>query len=289
MRILASTRRQPPVSTLDTQNLWTPTLFEGPGHSLRVSTKSKIFTWTGNDWREDFVAPPVSFMPAIFPDGILFLTDGFNQPARISRLITESNVVEFCVGQDRHSGFHAGFSQLGSEAKPMWTLPSDLSLPNLPAATRQSDLYLLVDHSEARDIVNEQQHLIVGRKMLAKDGYNASLLCFSRDLPSLQKVFLRFDALDGCPPVTGKSPGSRAMFPEMPPAWMLFTPNFLFFGLERPDSFMPVVSQRPDIGCQAGVWVMPISELEPALAAQKQIHLEQKSKDEAAAKSGKIP
>ena len=66
--------------------------------------------------------------------------------------------------------------------KPLWNLPPELSLPNLPAAVRQSVLYLMVDHSEAQDVVNEQQHLIIGKKIFPKDGCHAALLCFSRDL-----------------------------------------------------------------------------------------------------------
>ena len=103
-RILASLRRSPPASALDRQDLGTPTLFAGPDDSLRVSTKNKIFAWTGDDWREVCAAPPASFPAAIFEDGVLFLTDGFNLPGRVSRLAKGSSQVEFCLGQETQRG-----------------------------------------------------------------------------------------------------------------------------------------------------------------------------------------
>jgi hypothetical protein len=108
-----------------------------------------------------------------------------------------------------------------------------------------------VDHSEARDIVNEQQHVIVGRKVIAKGGYHAELLCFSRDMPLPQKLFLRFDDPDGCPPAAGS------------PAWMLSAEDYLFFGLESPPiGFLPAATPTED-GYKAGVWLMPVSQLQP--------------------------
>ncbi len=73
----------------------------------------------------------------------------------------------------------------------------------------------------------------------------------------------------------------------MPPAWMLFTTNFLFCGLESSDMLIPN-NELNLIGAvyKPGVWVLPLDQIESAVAAQKQNQLEQKSKDEAAAKSG---
>ena len=97
-RILASNRRQPPASVLDSEKLGTPALFEGPGLSAGGETPGdKICDWVCQDWRCS-LQPPVSFPPAIFEEGVLFLTDGFNFPARISRLTTGTDLVEFCRG-----------------------------------------------------------------------------------------------------------------------------------------------------------------------------------------------
>ncbi len=130
------------------------------------------------------------------------------------------------------------------ELEPKWKLPPELSLSALPTAINQSELFFLVEHSKVGNIVDEQQKRLVHK--LPKDGYQAKLLCFSDPDSSPQRVFLKFDAPDGCPPVTGEGPQTtRAMFPEMPQAWMLFTTNLLFFGLERPDSTVPVMAHTP--------------------------------------------
>jgi hypothetical protein len=276
-RILASTRRNPPTSILDRENLGTPTLFEGPNHSLRVSTPNKIFTWIGNDWRENSAAPPASFPPEIFMDGVLFrqAADGLSQPS-LSFLATETNAAELCLGQKVQAASQAnftGFSRPDANtvhvSKPLWELPSDLFLANLPAAWHQDDLYLLVDHSEVQEIANDQ-HEVMLEKVIARDGYNAILLCFTRDLPLPQKVFLKFDAPDGCPPVTGINPSSRQLFPALPPAWMLFTTNFLICGLEKSKNVMPNGAERIGLGYKAGIWMIPLPELEPAISAEQQ-------------------
>ncbi|MGA3282840.1 MAG: EF-hand domain-containing protein [Verrucomicrobiota bacterium] len=163
-QILASTRRNPPASTLDREDLGTPTLFEGPDHSLRARTSSKIFTWAGNDWREDSGAPPA-----------------------LSR---------YEIRQENGA---------------------------------------------------------------AKDAYNAALLCFSRDLPLPQKIFLKFAPADA-----------------KIPAWVFPTTNLLLFGPET--SRFEGLNDR-----KAGVWLMPVSQLDSAIAAQKQIQLEQKAQAVAAA------
>jgi hypothetical protein len=278
--ILASTRRQPPVSVLDTQSLGTPTLFEGPNHSLRVLTQDKIFTWAGNDWHEDFAAPPTSLPPAISSGGVLFRTDGFNQPASVSHLATESNAVEFCLLQKMNpmnNNIGRPGANSSDSSEPLWKLPPGLSLANLAAVWHQTDLYLLVDHSEAQEIIDEQQHLVVGRRMLAKEGYHAALLFFSSNFQLPRKLFLKFDAPDGCPPVTAMNPSSRQMLPRMqmlpgmPPAWMLFGGDYLFFGLNTPQNANSAGSQVEGTGYKAGVWLMPVSQLEAAVAAQKQI------------------
>jgi len=62
--ILASNRRQPPVSALDTENLGTPALFTGPGRSLRAAAGNKIVAWDGENWRTVCPAPQAHFRAA---------------------------------------------------------------------------------------------------------------------------------------------------------------------------------------------------------------------------------
>ena len=262
-RLMASSRRQPPVSALDTQDLGTPVLFEGPGHSLRLATQNKIFTWVNNDWREDADAPHSGRPPAILTNGLLFVSGGsYSEPARISRLTTESNAMETCLAQIIRSANVVSSSRPGTTTSHVpqstWEMPTKFFVPRMPAiASHQSDLYLLMDHSESQDIINEQQHLIVGRKVVAKGGYHAELLCFSPNARLPQKLFLKFDDPNGCPPAGGS------------PGWMLATDDYLIFGLERsPLGFAPVPTETKE-SYKTGIWLLAASQLQQAIAAQK--------------------
>ena len=283
-RILASNRRNPPVSKLDTEDLGTPTLFEGPDHSLRVCTKNKIFTWVGNDWREDGASPSFSFQPGIFADGVLFRQSegGYSKPDSLDFLAAETNAAQLWLSQKVRPPNQVNFNSVSrssenkvQDPEPLWKMPANLALANLPAAAYGSDLYLWVDHSEVQDVVNEQRHELIGKKILPKDGYNAALLCFSGSLPLPQKVFLKFEHPDGWPPVTGINPDSRQMFPGAPPVWLFFTTNFLICGLEKPDNFMPNGAENIGIGRKTGIWLVPLPQIAAVLAGQRQVQLEQ--------------
>jgi hypothetical protein len=259
-RLLASARRQPPASALDGQPTGRSMLFEGPGHSLRITTRNKIYTWAGADWHEDPAELPNPFQAELYMGGVL-IRDGAS--SSLCLLTTESAAPEVCIANNARPGNAnpANPSQRGGgyvsgapstsirppsaqawvpSTQPLWEMPPGSNFATLPAAMGQSNLYLYVDHSEIQQIV-DKDHLIVGEKVIAKDGYHAVLLCFTRGLPSPQKVFLKFDAVAGPPPAK--------------PMWMLCSPKFLFFG-------------HDSIGGKPGVWRVPLSQLEPAVAAR---------------------
>ena len=269
-RILASSRRQPPVSALDTQDLGTPTLFAGPDNSLRVSTRDLIFTWTGGDWRRDAAAPSAMFSPEIFPEGILFRYASADSvgPNCLTRLLTGA-APELCIGpQTRSAPSNQG--PTGS-LRPIWKLPPQMFLENLAAALSQSNLYLLAGHSELERGANDQDGMMT-EMAVAKDGYNAALFCYSPDLVRPQKVFLNFSASGGCPPLAGVDPSHHG-FPTPPPALLVFAGDNLLCAPECPVSRMPIGFQTLPAGFKAGIWMMPLSRLAPAIAAQKQEQL----------------
>jgi hypothetical protein len=300
-RLLASTRRRPPISVLDTQPLGAPILFSGSNRSLRAIIGNKIFTWMDSDWHEDYASPSLG-APELFDDGVVFrsVPDAFlgerDKPSCLSWLPASAAQPDLCFISEPPAANNftpPGFSRPAKiktpTAKPLWTLPSDLALANVTVGLHESDLYLLADHSRVEKISNDQ-HVLVQENILPQDGYHDALLCFSSNLPSPQKLFLKFDSTAGCPPVTGISPSSWQMRPAMPPAWMLFTTNLLVLGLESPRN--PVTLNGPadkhaGHDYKTGVWMIPLGQVESAVAAQKQIQLEQKSKDDAEAKSGK--
>ena len=265
-RILASTRRNPPASALDRENLGTPTLFEGPNHSLRVCTAKKFYTWSGNDWQEDATMPSTSFPPQIFPDGILYRQQmGFNIESLYS-LATEAAASELPIWQKLKFP-NANLPRMNEPAveppKPLWQMPSGWYFTALPAMLCRSNLYLLADHKPPQGKTNWN------------GDYNIVLLCFSRSLPLPQKLFLKFESDNGCPPLTGIDPSEpmSSAFGLVPTVWMEATTNQLLFGLEQPKSGRFGTQQNRN--CKAGVWMLSISRLEPAIEAQKKLQLAQ--------------
>ena len=142
-------------------------------------------------------------------------------------------------------------------AKPLWKSPEQWSLGMLAAALRQSDLYLLADHSQVTRFADEHQTLI-REEVSPQDGYHSELLCFTPDLPTSQDIFLKFEAGDGCPPVTGVSPTPLLSRPLSHPAWMLFANGSLWLGLEG-----------WHMGYRSGVWSIPLADIDPLIAQRR--------------------
>lgn len=285
-RILASTRRQPPASALDTQLLGAPTLFEGPNHSLRVYTNGKIFSWTGSDWREDGAAPPVSSMPEalpngmyvpsgpeIFPDGVVFhkkgtLEAGYangnltRQPDGSYGTLRTQDSISCLQNEDAAATlylqgkpdwaihFSGPNTREAHASQPLCTMPANL-IPGLPVALRGPDLYLLEDAFALHAVIN-QQHKVLEDNVDDGNEYNAALLCFSKDFPEPQKAYLKFE------PAAEKAPD-----------WLL-----------------PVGTNWLFCGNATGVWVLPLSRLDSAINEQRQIALGQKTQAAVAIKQG---
>jgi hypothetical protein len=275
-RLLASTRRNPPVTLLDRQNLGVPLLVEGPNRSLRVIGKDKIFTLMNNDWAEDGAAPKQSWTPQILSWGVLFRydPDGTSQPDSLSYLATETKAPELLMFQQaepskfiRPPDFYHRQTNSVEVSASSWKKPEGLALAKLPAAVNGSDLYLLVDHAQTQNIV-DSENVIQMRKISPKGDYHAALLRYSHDTPEPLTVYLRFDSPDGCPPASGIDPEVRPPFPRMPPIWMVFSHQFLILGIEPPERNLTPENNNLGLGYKTGIWLLPLSQLE-TIAAQK--------------------
>lgn len=280
-RLLASTQRQPPVTSLDSQGaLLNLALFTDAQKNLCAAVHKKVFRWDGADWREIGVAS-AAFPPSVFEEGVLFLTDGWNiSPARIFCLNTGSTNVELCLGSSDRRPMNAFSPNSNGGAKPLWKLPAELSLPNLSATLWQSDLFLMTDHSEQKDIVTEERgtrpdgtlevsHVISGEKIQPKNGYNSALFCFSRGQAAARKVRLKFDNAEGCPPMAGLGSNSQPLISELgiTKSWMLFTPKFLLCGREQSGD---IWGNSEPAGFKPGIWVVPLDAIMPAVTTLKQ-------------------
>ncbi len=284
-RLLVSTRRNPPVTILDREALGIPLLVEGPNHTLRVIGKDKIFSLVNNDWVEDSLAPPRSLTPQTMSQGVLFrdYPGGESKPDSLLYLGAETQSPELVMSQKakaskffRQSGYYQRNTNSAIVPTARWKKPEGLALAKLPATTRGSELYLLADHSEAQQILSTNRVLEMN-KILPKDGYHAALFCFSRDSSEPQTVLLRFDSADGCPPAIGIDPKLRPPFPRTPPVWMVFGGKFLILGVEKGDVALSTEENAVGAGYKTGIWLVPLSQIDSDIAAQRKLQLTQKS------------
>jgi hypothetical protein len=294
-RVLASTRRNPALSVMDKLgDLGEPLLFEGADHVLQACVQNHLYAWVKEDWQEQATAPSTR-RSAVFEDGVLFRHGAGNgQPGGLSRLVKGGAAPELCVrSAERLPGpAYAVVPQPATNtpmlALPRWKMPVGFSVAGSAAALRQANLYLLVDHSGVRRIRNERQ-VIVREEAVETNGCHAELLCFSSDLQTPQRLFLKFDAPDACPPVAGTDPGPVRTVRAAPAGWMLLTHDLLLLGQESLGlDLVGYTGRTPWLGCPAGVWMIPLAELEPTFAAQRQrlAPVEARERGEAAAAAG---
>ena len=272
--ILASTRRRPPVTLLDTQNLGIPTLFAGPNHSLWVGIQAKILAWTGQDWRVSATFAPGACPPEVFAEGVLFRQTGSGPDSvdSLSRLSTGDGSVSLCFREKSRAS--RSFARMASDSRrllypatnssPHWKLPDGLALPQTPVALHHADVYLLTSHSEFQDITDDQ-HVVVKEKVIAQNGYNNELWRYTDASPRPQRMCLKFADGEGCPPVLDNKTTFEAN--SLPPVWMLFASNFLVFGSDQSDYAGLARSGRIGLGYPAGVWLLPMAQIEATLAA----------------------
>jgi Ca2+-binding EF-hand superfamily protein len=151
-------------------------------------------------------------------------------------------------------------------------MTSSFSASIRSAALRGSDFYLLADNAKSEDIIRDRHNMriVVGEKIHPQNGYHAELLCYARNCPAPQKVFLKFDAEDASIPVTGEQKllGRPRWFSASP--WLCFSSDSLFCGREIAVPYMVSGGADPDvIPTQTGVWRIPLAQIDPEITRQK--------------------
>lgn len=287
LRILASKRRQPPASRLDREALaiastsrGTPFLFGAANGELRVITAGKVFSWDDTDWRELQVLPQAPGIPRRTADGILLIGDGWNNEANVWRMSADGNTVNYCLGPELNGNRPITSSRVTPQTKAQWKLPSELRSSVSTATSRGDDLLLLQDHAQVQNIVNEKEHVVIGRKILPRDGYHAELLSFSSNYALPQKLLLRFDDEDTDPPVLGETSNRPKAFGSFE-SWLCVANTNLYLGSEMfagPPTLNFQTGQPPKIG----VWAIPLASLDGEIARQKKIQDERRAQSDAA-------
>jgi Ca2+-binding EF-hand superfamily protein len=288
-RILASTRRRPAASALDSLDTLgspsptaggyplPPQLFSGPEHSLYASVGNKIFGWDGNDWHEVFTLN-VSQAPEFFEDAVIFRSVpsfGSDNPANLWIWDKKQTKPQLVLRDDAkpHPGivnFHPpGFlnqaRQLGeSSPPPLWKSLNSDYLASSAATFFKSNLYFFVDHAV---VTNVSGHWTAAER----NGYHAKLICLSRDVAEPVVVPLKFDLERGQPPLKSLGEKMEQIPWETGPTWMMFVGDTLYLG--QPDAL--------------GVWAIPRSQIDSTIAAQKRIQLDRKAQTAAVAEQAR--
>lgn len=275
MRILASKRRQPSTSALDRETLsangfvrGTPALYGDATGGLRAITANKIFSWNGTDWSELSALPQASGLPRICTADILLVDDGWNASAGVWRLPRGGKQVDYCLGPMAGGNGPAGNSRRSSQTKARWKIPPELTSSLSTVTSRGDDLLLLRDHARAENIVNEKEHVIIGKKIHPQDGYHAELLCYSGNYALPQKLLLRFDGRDAAPPVSGEALSGPRLFGAFE-TWLCADGANLYLGGETFSG--PTVGGQLGDPPKIGIWVVALEQLDEGLARQKKV------------------
>ena len=277
-RILASTRRRPVKSALDSlDNLGSPSPFGGgrplppelfsvSDHSIYANIGSKIFSWDGNDWHE-LSAPNLSQPPEIFKDAVIFRSIpsySSDNPANLWIWEKNRSAPELALSDKpkphpgiinfREPGSFSSTHKSGDQAvRPLWKSPAGDYLTDLAATFYQTNLYFFVDHCVVTNVLGDWT-------VAEKNGYHAQLVCLSRDVSEPITVPLKFDLNRGLPPL--KSLGEKIE------PWLTFDRSALATAMYFSHNTL-FLSQRNT----PGIWAIPLSEIETAVTEQKKVSL----------------
>jgi hypothetical protein len=268
-RLLASTRRQPAITALDSlDNYHAIQLFAGPHDSLCASIGKEIYQWDGNDWH-DILTTAATRPPEIFDEAIIFRgisSPGSDDRSQLWIWNKGSSPPELSLVDKPKPHPGTVTSPFGRPRRqyltPHWQSLDDEFLVSSPATFYQSNLYFFVDHSDIKDINGRQT-------VVEKDGYHAKLVCLSPDLAEPIVIPLKFDTGKGQPPSERQAEASAP--------WLAMNSTFLDTTAHFSRDNLFFCQRNLD-----GVWSLPLSELDPAIMAQKQALLGQIARDKTA-------
>ena len=228
IRILASCRRRPTVSALDSlDKLAYPSLFAGPNRTLYAGVMNRVFSWNGSDWHES-ADIKVSGPPEVFSDAVIFRPSAALNGANLWIWQTNQAGPELYLREKSKS--HSGnpdnqYGRPGNGRLRSLTVKIKDDLANSAATFYKSNLYFL---SEQGVVTNLSGHWTIEEKA----GCHARLICLDRDHPEPIVLPLKFDLRQGLPPfksLAEKQP--YGFFPGLAgPSWLLFAGDHLYFG-----------------------------------------------------------
>jgi hypothetical protein len=274
-RVLAGTRRRPAVSRLDNlDSLASAILLSGPHHGLWVVLGTTVYEWDGKDWNERGVVPSSPYAPPVEPceETLLFRSRDGHGAGSIWLWDKRQPSPELVVYEkSSHPPDLMLMQRLAPPPKSVWTLPGRDSLATAPVTFYRSNLYFFVE-SAALVATNPPRPPSGDPPSFPRDlrarqwtitetnGFHAKLICFSRDCPEPIVIPLKFDLTRGQPPLQILAHRIDDVFFGTLPTWMHFENQTLYLGQ----------ADTP------GLWAIPVSELEAAIAGQKQVLLDRR-------------
>jgi hypothetical protein len=265
VRILASTRRRPPVTILDSQDsLEAPFLRQGSNGEVSLLTPNQSYTFGGRDWLPGCSMPPGNLTECA--DGTILIRNqkrwNREEDAVIRAISAGSSQPEVLLLQQvaRRGPVNLP-GTFRAPPRPRWRVPSSLALEDVQAAVFQGELWLY-------DV---------------RSGNEAELYCFSRDSRTSLRWPLRFDASAGHPPATRLDSGLGSA--SVPPVrgWFLVTSNCALFGLESPSVWSP---RSQEDHTPPGVWVLPLTNFAADVLVRREAAA--RKKEEAAIRRARL-
>jgi curli biogenesis system outer membrane secretion channel CsgG len=237
--ILASIRRQPAVSSLDSRStLGKPLLFSGKNHALWVALKGEVFAWDRTDWKP--VLTVQDGLVAINSQGTIFFRAGRPEElGELWRLTPNETQAALCLRDGRATSRvmykQAPTERGNNDPAPLWVSSRGTEMALNPLTLDSSTIYLLsVPPSASATRSSGTQRN--GRRI------EANLVCLLPDNREPVTIPIQFDANAG--PVT--VPDSRTRWAGL---WVESSPSDLLIGATG----LPGVWVLPKAGIQAEV------------------------------------
>ncbi len=245
-RILASCRRRPAVSVLDSlQNLGSPTLFAGANNSLWGLVGSKVYSWEGDNW-STVLDLQYGAVADAHQDGIVFRADHQNQ-AQLWLLPRGQTNAQLCL--DEASGPVMRSMNFGQRNVPLpkWKKTDTLSLTRGAVEVSGTNLYMFLAYNREAQTSDERWTLE------ERNGRHANLVLLDHEFPKPLVVPVKFNLAQG--PFTDRGgTGASARFIGGGPLWWItLTPESLVIGKAN----VP------------GLWMIPRSEIDAFIGQER--------------------
>ncbi|MDB6016425.1 MAG: Calcium-binding EF-hand-containing protein [Pedosphaera sp.] len=255
-RLLASCRRRPAVSVLDSlESLGNVTLFPGPDNSLRAGVGNDVYTWDGHDWQKTAILN-CGAQGEDSESGIILRSMATRKTQIVWFLPHDRTTAELCWQEPWHSPFEQMPPIMSDPVaraihpalRPTWLSTNDFELVPMPGFSAQSSLYFYAECCLATNLAGHW-------KLTEQDGHHANLICLDHDLSEPIVIPLKFDP-ENAPPSDYRlrtELGNRPILDFRPSSWLVLTESNLLIGYEK----VP------------GVWAIPRSEINATIAREK--------------------